>query len=169
MIGAFSSKTKQDIGIVKPQWQSSNLEQENEQDAELIASVTEQSKFFRKARHKNIVQLIGVVTKPPHFCIITEFMRGGSVYDYLRQQKTCLRLAVVLRLATDVAKGMDYLHRNGIIHRDLKAANLLMDEYGVVKVCDFGVAKICGASATMTAETGTYRWMAPEVVPFRTL
>jgi serine/threonine protein kinase len=59
---------------------------------------------------------------------------------------------------------MDYLHQNKIIHRDLKAANLLMDENEVVKVADFGVARVQAQSGIMTAETGTYRWMAPEVI-----
>jgi serine/threonine-protein kinase TNNI3K len=59
---------------------------------------------------------------------------------------------------------MDYLHRCNIVHRDLKAANLLMNEYGDCKVADFGVARVMDGVAVMTAETGTYRWMAPEVV-----
>ncbi|GJR95282.1 serine/threonine-protein kinase STY46-like protein isoform X2 [Tanacetum coccineum] len=59
---------------------------------------------------------------------------------------------------------MNYLHQNNIIHRDLKAANLLMDENDVVKVADFGVARVKAQTGVMTAETGTYRWMAPEVI-----
>jgi serine/threonine protein kinase len=59
---------------------------------------------------------------------------------------------------------MSYLHQNNIIHRDLKAANLLMDENEVVKVADFGVARVKAQTGVMTAETGTYRWMAPEVI-----
>ncbi|KAG7037932.1 Serine/threonine-protein kinase STY17 [Cucurbita argyrosperma subsp. argyrosperma] len=59
---------------------------------------------------------------------------------------------------------MNYLHQKNIIHRDLKAANLLLDEDGVVKVADFGVARVQSQSGVMTAETGTYRWMAPEVI-----
>jgi len=57
-----------------------------------------------------------------------EYMSGGSVYDYLHQQKAALKMPMLLRVAIDVSKGMDYLHQNKIIHRDLKAANLLMDE-----------------------------------------
>lgn len=55
-------------------------------------------------------------------------MSGGSVYDYLHKQKAILKMPMLLRVAIDVSKGMDYLHQNKIIHRDLKAANLLMDE-----------------------------------------
>ncbi|EOX97556.1 ACT-like protein tyrosine kinase family protein isoform 3, partial [Theobroma cacao] len=115
-----------------------------------------------KVRHKNVVQFIGACTKPPSLCIVTEFMSGGSVYDYLHKQKGVFKLPTLLKVAIDVSKGMNYLHQNNIIHRDLKAANLLMDENEVVKVADFGVARVKAQSGVMTAETGTYRWMAPE-------
>ncbi|KAI4320930.1 hypothetical protein MLD38_034362 [Melastoma candidum] len=120
--------------------------------------------ILRKIRHKNVVSFIGACTKPPRLCIVTEYMSGGSVFYFLQRQKTVLELSTVLRLAIEVSKGMDYLHKNKIVHRDLKAANLLMDEHGVVKIADFGVARVQTQSGVMTAETGTYRWMAPEVI-----
>lgn len=55
-------------------------------------------------------------------------MSGGNVYDFLHKQKGGFKIPSLLRVATDVSKGMNYLHRNNIIHRDLKTANLLMDE-----------------------------------------
>ncbi|KAJ0964043.1 hypothetical protein J5N97_029165 [Dioscorea zingiberensis] len=118
----------------------------------------------QKVRHRNVVQFIGACTRPPSLCIVTEFMSGGSIYDFLHKQKGVFKLPALLRVAIDVSKGMNYLHQNNIIHRDLKAANLLMDENEVVKVADFGVARVKAQSGVMTAETGTYRWMAPEVI-----
>ncbi|KAL9238430.1 hypothetical protein vseg_012851 [Gypsophila vaccaria] len=120
--------------------------------------------IMRKVRHKNVVQFIGACTKPPSLCIVTEFMSGGSVYDFLHKRKGTFKLPTLIKAAIDVSKGMNYLHQNNIIHRDLKAANLLMDENEVVKVADFGVARVKAQSGVMTAETGTYRWMAPEVI-----
>ncbi|XXG71783.1 hypothetical protein AAC387_Pa07g1029 [Persea americana] len=120
--------------------------------------------IMRKVRHKNVVQFIGACTRAPSLCIVTEYMSGGSVYDFLHKQKGTFKLPSLLRVAIDVSKGMNYLHQNNIIHRDLKAANLLMDENEVVKVADFGVARVQIQSGVMTAETGTYRWMAPEVI-----
>ncbi|KAK8642322.1 hypothetical protein V6N13_011670 [Hibiscus sabdariffa] len=123
---------------------------------------TQEVNIMRKIRHKNVVQFIGACTSPPTLCIVTEFMSGGSIYDLLHKQKSGFKLPFLLKVAIDVSKGMSYLHQNSIMHRDLKAANLLMDENGVVKVADFGVARVQAQPGVMTAETGTYRWMAPE-------
>ncbi|XVE67212.1 hypothetical protein DITRI_Ditri08aG0142000 [Diplodiscus trichospermus] len=142
------------IKVLKPERINTDMQKEFAQEVYIM----------RKVRHKNVVQFIGACTKPPSLCIVTEFMSGGSVYDYLHKQKGVFKLPSLLKVAIDVSKGMNYLHQNNIIHRDLKAANLLMDENEVVKVADFGVARVKAQSGVMTAETGTYRWMAPEVI-----
>ncbi|XP_039002810.1 serine/threonine-protein kinase STY46-like isoform X2 [Hibiscus syriacus] len=142
------------IKVLKPESINTDLQREFAQEIFIM----------RKVRHKNVVQLIGACTKPPNLYIVTEFMSGGSVYDYLHKQKGVFKLPSLLKVAIDVSKGMNYMHQNNIIHRDLKAPNLLMDENEVVKVADFGVARVKAQSGVMTAETGTYRWMAPEVI-----
>lgn len=58
-------------------------------------------------------------------------MSRGSVYNFLHKLRGAFKLPNLLKVATDVSKGMYYLHQNSIIHRDLKTANLLMDEHGV--------------------------------------
>ncbi|XP_076940980.1 serine/threonine-protein kinase STY46-like [Bidens hawaiensis] len=120
--------------------------------------------MLREVKHNNIVRFIGACTKQPTLCIITEYMTGGSLYEYLHKNHHTLLLPQLVKFAIDVCKGMDYLHKSNIIHRDLKTANLLMDSQNVVKVADFGVARFLGQEGVMTAETGTYRWMAPEVI-----
>ncbi|GLT86041.1 hypothetical protein SLE2022_042040 [Rubroshorea leprosula] len=142
------------IKVLKPERINSEMEKEFAQEVFIM----------RKVRHKNVVQFIGACTKPPTLCIVTEYMYGGSVYDYLHKQRGVFKLPTLLKVAIDISKGMNYLHQSNIIHRDLKAANLLMDENEIVKVADFGVARVKAQSGVMTAETGTYRWMAPEVI-----
>jgi serine/threonine protein kinase len=112
---------------------------------------------MRKVRHKNVVQFIGACTRKPNLCIVFEYMSGGSVYDYIRRDGP-LGTAALLKVALEVSRGMDYLHQRKIIHRDLKAANLLLDETGIVKIADFGVARIIEATGHMTAETGAWWW-----------
>ncbi|KAL3641041.1 Serine/threonine-protein kinase sty46 [Castilleja foliolosa] len=142
------------IKILKTECVSGEMQREFAQEVYIL----------RKVRHKNVVQFIGACTRPPLLCIVTEYMPGGSVYDFLHKQKGIFKLPAILKAAIDISKGMSYLHQNNIIHRDLKAANLLMDENEVVKIADFGVSRVQLESGVMTAETGTYRWMAPEVI-----
>ncbi|XP_015865793.2 serine/threonine-protein kinase STY46 [Ziziphus jujuba] len=120
--------------------------------------------ILREVQHKNVVRFVGACTQSPHLCIVTEYMPGGSLYDYLHKNHNVMKLPQLLKFAIDVCRGMEYLHQNNIIHRDLKTANLLMDTHNVVKVADFGVARFQNQGGVMTAETGTYRWMAPEVI-----
>mmetsp|Transcript_21197 Transcript_21197/g.63782 ORF Transcript_21197/g.63782 Transcript_21197/m.63782 type:complete len:615 (-) Transcript_21197:1774-3618(-) len=136
-----------------------NVQDDSQQYAEFLQEVS----IMRKVRHKNVVQFIGACTRKPNLCIVVEYMPGGSVYDYMRRAGP-LKLPTLLRVAVEICRGMDYLHKRKIAHRDLKAANLLMDETGIVKIADFGVARVMDTAGIMTAETGTYRWMAPEVI-----
>ncbi|KAE8736173.1 putative Mechanosensitive ion channel domain-containing protein [Hibiscus syriacus] len=141
------------IKVLRTEHQIENLRKEFTQEVNIL----------RKIRHNNVVQFIGACSSPPSLCIVTEFMSGGSIYDLLRKQKSGFKLPFLLEVAIDVSKGMSYLHQNSIMHRDLKAANLLMDANGVVKVADFGIARVRTQPGVMTAESGTYLWMAPEV------
>ncbi|CAN6362345.1 unnamed protein product [Urochloa humidicola] len=120
--------------------------------------------MLREVEHPNIVRFIGSCTKPPQFYIITERMSRGSLFDFLHNEHNVLDLPTILKYALDVCKGMSYLHQKDIIHRDLKSANLLLGKDNVVKVADFGLARFQDETGKMTAETGTYRWMAPEVI-----
>ncbi|CAI0461421.1 unnamed protein product [Linum tenue] len=110
--------------------------------AEMLREFSQEVYIMRKVRHKNVVQFIGACTQPPNLCIVTEFMARGSIYDFLHKQNGVFKLPSLIKVAIDVSKGMNYLHQNSIIHRDLKTANLLMDENEVVKVADFGVARV---------------------------
>lgn len=133
-------------------------------DVDMLKEFSQEVFIMRKIRHKNVVQFIGACTQPSNLCIVTEFMSRGSLHNFLHKQRGAFKLPNLLKVAIDVSKGMNYLHQNNVIHRDLKTANLLMDEHEVVKVADFGVARVQCQSGVMTAETGTYRWMAPEVI-----
>ncbi|KAK4755825.1 hypothetical protein SAY87_009582 [Trapa incisa] len=134
------------------------MEQQFQQEVMMLATL----------RHPNIVRFIGACRKPLVWCIVTEYAKGGSVRNFLsRRQSRAVPLKLAVKQALDVAKGMAYLHGLGFIHRDLKSDNLLINFDKTIKIADFGVARIEVQTEGMTPETGTYRWMAPEMIQHR--
>ena len=120
-------------------------------------------------RHENIVRCFGVVVTPPTFGLVLEYCERRDLSELLGGPTPAnMAEGFVLRVASHVAAGMLYLHAQGIMHRDLKSANVLLDATGVAKVTDFGLAARApddtARGGSLTAETGTYRWMAPEVI-----
>lgn len=126
--------------------------------------------MMSRVKHENLVKFIGAC-KEPLMVIVTELLPGMSLRKYLmnnRKQQLDPRMAI--NFALDVARAMDCLHANGIIHRDLKPDNLLLTaNQRSVKLADFGLAREESVTEMMTAETGTYRWMAPELYSTVTL
>ncbi|XP_072959763.1 serine/threonine-protein kinase STY13-like [Typha angustifolia] len=135
-----------------------------------------ESRFVRevamlsRVQHKNLVKFIGAC-KEPVMVVVTELLLGGSLRKYMvnmRPRSLEPRAAVVFAL--DIARAMECLHSHGIIHRDLKPENLLLTaDLRTVKLVDLGLAREETLTEMMTAETGTYRWMAPELYSTVTL
>ncbi|GMI94991.1 MAPKKK delta-1 [Hibiscus trionum] len=120
-----------------------------------------------RLRHPNVVLFMGAVTHSPHFSILIEFLPRGSLYKLLHRTNPQLDEKRRMRMALDVAKGMNYLHTSHptIVHRDLKTPNLLVDKNWVVKVCDFGLSRMKHHTFLSSKSTaGTPEWMAPEVL-----
>ncbi|KAK8593001.1 hypothetical protein V6N13_043382 [Hibiscus sabdariffa] len=115
-------------------------------------------------------QFIGAC-KEPMMVIVTELLLGGTLRKYLLSLRPkCLNMRVAIGFALDIARAMECLHSHGIIHRDLKPENLILTEdQKTVKLADFGLAREKSLTEMMTAETGTYRWMAPELYSTVTL
>eukprot|EP00249_Psilotum_nudum_P017529 c26373_g2_i1 orf=695-1699(+) len=129
---------------------------------------TQEVMMLATLRHQNVVRFIGACRKPLVWCIVTEYAKGGSVRMFLsRRQNRSVPLKLAVKQALDVALGMEYLHSLGFIHRDLKSDNLLIATDKSIKIADFGVARIEVQTEGMTPETGTYRWMAPEMIQHR--
>jgi serine/threonine-protein kinase len=96
--------------------------------------------------------------------LVTEYLSGGSLRDLL-DRGVRLDHAQAARLGTEVAQGLAYAHARGLVHRDVKPANLLFDEEGLVRVADFGVARALAQAAWTEPEgamVGTARYASPE-------
>ncbi|QBZ81757.1 Serine/threonine protein kinase, catalytic domain containing protein [Pandoravirus celtis] len=120
-------------------------------------------------RHPNVVLFMAACTKPPKMCIVMEFMALGSLYDLLHNELVPeVPHALVVKMAYQAAKGMHFLHSSGVVHRDLKSLNLLLDAKWNVKVSDFGLTRFKADLARNggggDAVQGTVQWLAPEVL-----
>ncbi|CAI8048431.1 Probable serine/threonine-protein kinase SIS8 [Geodia barretti] len=117
-------------------------------------------------RHPNVVLLLGACQTPPKLAIIMEYVAGGSLHQLVHVDKTVLSESQIASLATDICRGLQYLHSINVLHRDLKSKNVLLT--GPIpcqaKLCDFGLSRMRLESATMTGNIGTVHWTAPEVL-----
>ncbi|KAK7377048.1 hypothetical protein VNO80_02468 [Phaseolus coccineus] len=141
------------------------LDQDFSGDA--LAQFKSEVEIMLRLRHPNVVLFMGAITRPPQFSILTEFLPRGSLYRLLHRPNLRLDEKKRLRMALDVAKGMNYLHTSHppIVHRDLKSPNLLVDRHWIVKVCDFGLSRMKHHTFLSSKScAGTPEWMAPEVL-----
>uniref|UniRef100_A0A0D9WIR4 Protein kinase domain-containing protein n=1 Tax=Leersia perrieri TaxID=77586 RepID=A0A0D9WIR4_9ORYZ len=141
---------------------------DEEEDAELAAKLekqfTAEVTILARLHHRNVIKLIGACNAPPVFCVITEFLCGGSLRAFLRKlQQKRLPLEKIICIALDIAHGLEYIHSQRVIHRDVKPENILFDGECCAKVVDFGVACEEVYCNSLEDDPGTYRWMAPEM------
>ncbi len=126
-------------------------------------------RFLREAqvasqlRHSNIVVTHDIVSAPTMSFIVMELVSGETLAKLL-QAKARLSLSETLELLSQVASALDYAHQNGVVHRDVKPANIMIEPSGQVKVMDFGIAKLdSGQNLTATGNImGTPNYMSPE-------
>ncbi|XVE95172.1 hypothetical protein REPUB_Repub02eG0073200 [Reevesia pubescens] len=123
--------------------------------------------IMKRVRHPNIVLFMGAVTKRPRLSIVTEYLPRGSLYRLIHRPAAgeTIDQRRRLRMALDVAKGINYLHclNPPIVHWDLKSPNMLVDKNLNVKVCDFGLSRFkADTFISSKSVAGTPEWMAPE-------
>ncbi|XP_031624419.1 tyrosine-protein kinase Btk29A isoform X1 [Contarinia nasturtii] len=130
----------------------------------------EEAKVMTKLQHPNLVQLYGVCSKHRPIYIVTEYMKHGSLLNYLRRHEQSLigNMGLLLDMCIQVCKGMSYLERHNYIHRDLAARNCLVGSENTVKVADFGLARYV-LDDQYTSSGGTkfpIKWAPPEVLNY---
>ncbi|KAJ4807727.1 protein kinase family protein [Rhynchospora pubera] len=122
--------------------------------------------LLKNLNHKNIVKYLGSLKTKAHLHIILEYVENGSLANIIKPNKFGpFPESLVAVYIAQVLEGLVYLHEQGVIHRDIKGANILTTKEGLVKLADFGVAtKLTEADINTHSVVGTPYWMAPEVI-----
>ncbi|KAL9634517.1 MAG: hypothetical protein Q9204_002973 [Flavoplaca sp. TL-2023a] len=139
---------------------------DKEKMKEMVSALDQEIDTMQHLEHPNIVQYLGCERKEYSISIFLEYISGGSVGSCLRKHGK-FEQSLVSSLTRQTLGGLAYLHQEGVLHRDLKADNILLDVDGTCKISDFGISKktdnIYGNDATNNMQ-GSVFWMAPEVV-----
>lgn len=120
-------------------------------------------------RHPNLLRVLSSFVHQAKLWIVTPYLSGGSCLDIMKTGfREGFEEPIIATILAQALRGLDYLHKNGHIHRDFKAGNLLMDEEGCVQLADFGVSSCLSEDVDRRGVrktfVGTPCWMAPEVM-----
>jgi len=140
--------------------------------AKKVKMQPEQIEFQRKeietlkvAQHPNIVRLHDIFEDDKFFFIVLEYIPGGDLYDYMLDRKFNISEDRARQLCHQIADAVSFLHKFGIVHRDLKLENIIMmdaTEASVPKLVDFGLAKMIGPGEVANECLGTVAYASPE-------
>ncbi|XP_067097229.1 tyrosine-protein kinase Blk isoform X1 [Osmerus mordax] len=129
----------------------------------------QEANLMKKLQHDRLVRLHAVVTMEP-ILIVTEFMINGSLLDFLKTDEgKKLKMTKLIDMSAQIAEGMAYIEKKNYIHRDLRSANILVNETLHCKIADFGLARII--ETEYIAQEGAkfpIKWTAPEAINFGT-
>lgn len=129
------------------------LPQELSADERSLQRFLAEAKSAGKLSHANIVTIYEVAQEGPIHYLVMEVVPGGSAAEHL-EQSGAYPVADATRMVSEASKGLAAAHKQGLVHRDVKPANLLLTEDGEVKVGDFGLAKRAENQSMMITQAG---------------
>ncbi|XP_005993488.1 tyrosine-protein kinase Lyn isoform X2 [Latimeria chalumnae] len=155
-MGYYKNTTKVAVKTLKPGTMS-------------VQAFLEEANLMKTLQHDRLVRLYAVVTKEDPIYIIAEFMANGSLLDFLKSEEGGrVLLPKLIDFSAQIAEGMAYIERKNYIHRDLRAANVLVSETLLCKIADFGLARVIEDNEYTAREGAKFpiKWTAPEAINF---
>lgn len=113
-----------------------------------MQNFSKEVEILSQLRHKNIILLMGLCVGESKYMIVTEYMKNGSLYALIHEQKRRFTIEECLDLVIDIVQAMAYLHMKDILHCDLKTSNILVDKDMNFKLADFGLSRIRDTSSS---------------------
>uniref|UniRef100_A0A6B2KYU1 Protein kinase domain-containing protein n=1 Tax=Arcella intermedia TaxID=1963864 RepID=A0A6B2KYU1_9EUKA len=139
-----------------------DLSYRSEQEVEMWKKEVQ---LLLKLQHANyLVKIKGYCVSTNYLTIVMEFMDGGSLFDIIhsKTKKVTWNMLHKVRIMRHIAKAIESVHQENIIHRDIKSMNILLDRNGIAKLTDLGCSRLV-RTETMTKGVGSPLWMSPEV------
>jgi eukaryotic-like serine/threonine-protein kinase len=139
------------------------LRPEFNEDAEFLGRFQREAVAASKMSHHNIVNLLDVGTEGDCRYLVMEFVRGKTLKEVITD-KGKLPPTIAAQIAIRILSALQHAHSNGIIHRDIKPQNILVHSEGLIKVADFGIARVAGSNTISRADTviGSVHYFSPE-------
>lgn len=134
-------------------------------DDEEVDSLIKETKLMKRCHSNYIVQYYGSYVKNGNLWIVMEYCGAGSMSDLMMKGRHPITEGEIRFLIAQILLGLSHLHSLNMIHRDIKAGNILLTNEGTAKLADFGVSiELDNAAAKRKSFIGTPFWMAPEVI-----
>ncbi|KAK1224258.1 hypothetical protein PQX77_012836 [Marasmius sp. AFHP31] len=120
--------------------------------------------LWRRLNHPFVLPLLGIARGHSRLFMVSPFMDNGSLFQFLKVSWHTITDDTLLTLLYEVSQGVEYLHSEGVIHKDIKGVNILIDDEGHPLLTDFELTSFHGAKHDSDAPAGTMRWAAPELL-----
>jgi eukaryotic-like serine/threonine-protein kinase len=133
-------------------------------DTNFVERFRAEATSLARLNHPNITTLYSLIPDGRNLCMVMELVRGHTLDDILKKRNAPLDVRESLAIIAQAADGLAYAHSMGVIHRDVKPSNLMIAESGVLKIMDFGIARVRGSQRLTRSGSivGTLAYMAPE-------
>ncbi|KAH7340421.1 kinase-like protein [Rhizoctonia solani] len=163
---AMNLTTGEMIAVKQVELPKTDSDRADSRQVTVVDALKSESGVLRDLDHPHIVQYLGFEETADVFSVFLEYVPGGSVGSVLRKIGK-FEDEVVRSFSHQIVDGLAYLHKSGILHRDLKGDNILVDRSGICKISDFGISKRSEHvynNHEGTAMQGSVFWMAPEML-----